>query len=137
MTSSKRIGNAASENTRAAQLQCVGHATLIDLAATPTVIHSCPRTLARLRMDFVPLPVVGTPSQPMCSLTCSSSWSSSCMASSVCRFSPRWQSVRVCFAHRFPTLTTSPTLTLKPNGRCVGIGDALRFVLGRRRKLPL
>ncbi|EEC81664.1 hypothetical protein OsI_25214 [Oryza sativa Indica Group] len=52
MTSSKRIGNAASENTRAAQLQCVGHATLIDLAATPTVIHSCPRTLARLRMGF-------------------------------------------------------------------------------------
>uniref|UniRef100_A0A0E0HXQ4 Zinc finger GRF-type domain-containing protein n=1 Tax=Oryza nivara TaxID=4536 RepID=A0A0E0HXQ4_ORYNI len=49
------------------------------------------------------------------------------MASSMCRFSPRWQSVRVCFAHRFPTLTTSPTLTLKPNGRCVGIGDALRF----------
>lgn len=137
MTSSKRIGNAASENTRAAQLQCVGHATLIDLAATPTVIHSCPRTLAQLRMGFC--------SSTSCRFTLTADVLPHLLLLMVtvlhglivCRFSPRWQSFRVCFAHRFPTLTTSPTLTLKPNGRCVGIGDALRFVLGRRRKLPL
>uniref|UniRef100_A0A0E0LI36 Uncharacterized protein n=1 Tax=Oryza punctata TaxID=4537 RepID=A0A0E0LI36_ORYPU len=55
------------------------------------------------------------------------------MASSVRRFSPQWQSIRVCFAHRFPTLTTSPTSTLKPNGQCAGIGDASRFVLARAK----